>query len=76
LVKGEVFEFKLGRLPDETEAFFVTKNGIAFEPDKNNQRLYQLVRHRAAEIIGGVRAGHAEYNARQRRKRAKQRVGR
>ena len=70
LVRGEIFEFKLGRLPDGTENFFVTKDGVTFEQaaQRYNRRLYELVRHRAAELMGGVRAGHSEYNIRQSRK--------
>ena len=70
LVRGEVFEFKLGRLLDGTENFFVPKDGVTFEQaaQRYNRRLYELVRHRAAELMGGVRAGHSEYNIRQSRK--------
>ncbi len=73
LVKGELFEFALGPLPDGDEDFFVTKNGLPFEVEKDLycRRLYQLVRHRAAEVIGGVRAGHTEYNIRRTAKRDK-----
>ena len=70
LVRGEVFEFKLGRLPDGTENFFVTKDGVAFDQAAQRySRLYQLVRHRAAELMGGVRAGHSEYNIRRKQGR-------
>lgn len=73
LARGEVFEFKLGRLPDGTENFFVTKDGIAFdqEEEQYSRRFYQLVRHRAAEYIGGIRAGHSEYNTRYNKPRRK-----
>ena len=70
-VEGEIFEFKLGVTP-EGEDFFVTRNGEPLDSGTfKPQRLYQLIRHRAAEVIGAVRAGHREYNQRPRRKAGK-----
>lgn len=67
-VKGNIVEFNLEQLPDNSENFFVTKNGSPFDPAEFGS-LFRLVRHRAAEIMLAVRAGHAEYNKRKYEKR-------
>lgn len=71
---GEVLEFALRSLPDGTEDFLVTKNGLAMKEHEMRTGLYKLARHRAAEVMIGVRSGHAEYN--KRRKLDNNRAGR
>ena len=64
LVRGCVVEFMLRTLPDESENFLVTKDGLTVKEPELKSELYQLARHRAAEVMIGVRCGHTEYNQR------------
>lgn len=76
LVRGIQVEFVLRTLPDKTENFLVMEDGLNRSPKKStiSERLLSLVRHRAAETMIGVRAGHHEYNKRRASKAQKKQV--
>ena len=63
-VRGDVLEFKLGQGEHGEDECFVTCDGLPLKEGRVGRRLYALARHRAAELIGAVRAGHHEYNVR------------
>lgn len=69
LVQGHLLEFKLGHMPDDSENFLVTKDGIPMTQRETGEQIFKLARHRAAEMMLGVRAGHHEYNLRRVKKR-------
>ena len=70
LVRGIMVEFALRTLQDNTENFLVMENGKNRKPSTSpiSERLLSLVKHRAAETMIGVRAGHHEYNQRRPKK--------
>lgn len=69
LAKGVLVEFTLGTLPDGSENFLVTEDGKPMgERPRHGQEFFLLVRHRAAEAMNAVRAGHTEYNLRRKKK--------
>lgn len=75
LAKGVMVEFTLGTLPDGSENFLVTENGNPLgERPRNGKDFFLLVRHRAAEAMFAVRAGHTEYNIRRHPKKKRERA--